>query len=784
MRVKVEDFNEGWLFSKEGGGIQKAVTLPHDAMLFEGRRADNPSGGACACFGGGVYRYEKRFMAPKEWKDGIVQVYFEGAYQKSTVLLNGNPAGGCSYGYSAFLVSLEGLLYGEENLLTVIVENDKMPNSRWYTGSGIYRPVRLLIGKKQHIKWQGVKIQTLSYAPAKIRVQTEHTGGDVEAEILYGGKIAAEAKGEDVEIQIPDAKLWSAKEPNLYQCRVTLKDGGEIKDQVVENFGIRVIEYSSQGLFINGEETLLKGGCVHHDNGILGAKSFAESEWRRVRILKESGYNAIRSSHNPCAIEMLKACDYYGMYMMDETWDMWFSHKNKFDYASDFTKGYRFDLKSMVEKDYNHPSVIMYSIGNEVSEPATKKGLSLTREMVEYLHELDCSRPVTGGFNLMIMAKAAEGKGIYKEDGGRDKKSEQQMNSSMMFNIITSMVGSGMNKAGNSRKVDLLTSPALDELDIAGYNYASGRYPLEAKCHPDRVIFGSETFPKEIVKNWRMVEKYPYLIGDFMWTSWDYLGEAGSGAWGYTSDAAGFEKPYPWILAEMGAIDILGNPNGELFRAQAVWKHLKHPVLAVQPVNHPGKRPAKSAWRGTNAIPSWSWKGCEGNRAVVEVYYDAAKVELFLNDKKLGTKAVKDFRAVFRTKYMPGKLTAVAYDASGKELGRDTLVSAKGKAGIRIVPEKETAAPGEIVYLSIRRTDENGIVESNADHLLTAEVRGGELLGFGSAAPRTEESYAAGSYHTYYGYAQAVLRAGKEGTVTVTIHDKEAVYKKEIPIIS
>lgn len=781
--MKALDFNEGWTFCKEGVTSPQQVTLPHDAMLFEGRKPDNPSGGACACFGGGVYRYEKIVHAPKEWQGCAVQLYFEGAYMKSTVLLNGKTVGGCTYGYSAFLVTLDGLRYGEENLITVIVENDKMPNSRWYTGSGIYRPVHLLIGKKEHIRWQGVKINTLSCSPAKIRVQTNHTGGDVEVEILYGKKAVAAAKGEDVEVQIPDAKLWSADTPNLYQCRVTLKDGGEIQDQVTEDFGIRMIEYSNKGLFINGKETLLKGGCVHHDNGILGAKTFAESEWRRVRILKESGYNAIRSSHNPCAIEMMKACDYYGIYIMDETWDMWYSHKNKYDYASDFMEGYRFDLKSMVEKDFNHPSVIMYSIGNEVSEPATKKGGKLTKEMVEYLHQMDQSRPVTGGFNLMIMAKAADGKGIYKEEGGRDNKTEKQMNSSMMFNVITSMVGSGMNKAGNSKKVDAVTSPALDTLDIAGYNYASGRYPLEAKCHPDRVIFGSETFPKEIAKNWKMVESYPYLIGDFMWTSWDYLGEAGSGAWGYTSDSVGFEKPYPWILAEMGALDILGNPNGQLFWAQAVWKALKAPVIAVQPVNHPGKRPAKSAWRGTNALPTWSWKGCTGNKAVVEVYYDAAKVDLFLDNRKVGSKAVKDCRAVFKMKYTPGTLKAVAYDAAGNVIGQNQLVSAKENLKVRILPEKEQASPGEILYISVQVTDEDGIVESNADRRLEAEVKGGELLGFGSANPRTEESYVQGAYTTHYGYAQAVVRAGNERDVTVIIHDGKEQYEKKIPVI-
>jgi hypothetical protein len=450
---------------------------------------------------------------------------------------------------------------------------------------------------------------------------------------------------------------------------------------------------------------------------------------------------------------------------------MWYGHKNKYDYASDFMDWYKEDIKSLVDRDFNHPSVIMYSIGNEVSEPGKEKGIALTREITALFHSLDNNRAVTGGFNLGIISNAAKGKDMYKEDGGLSQKQPDMsgMNSTM-FNMITSIVGTGMNKIANSKKADAATTPSLDALDIAGYNYASGRYPLEGKAHPGRVVFGSETFPQDIVKNWGMVKKYPYLVGDFMWTAWDYLGENGLGAWAYTPDGKGFNKPYPWLLADTGALDILGNPTGEIFLAQAAWGLLKNPVIAVRPVNHLGVKPAKMVWRGTNAIPHWSWKGCEGNKALVEVYSDAYAVDLLLNGKRIGRKRVKDCVAAFTTKYTPGTLTAINRDINGNEYGRSEIQSALGAISIQIKPEKNTISIGDIAYINVELTGENSVIECNADTKLGVFAEGGELLAFGSANPRTTESYITGSFTTYYGKAQAALRADKAGTIRITVN--------------
>ena len=739
-----ENFCSNWSCNGE------AVTLPHDAMIHEKRVPGHASGSAQAFFPGGSYVYEKKFEKPVQEH---VLFQFEGIYQNAKVLINGKEAGGTEYGYLPFFICADEYLVEGENTIRVECDNLNQPDSRWYTGAGIYRPVWMWTGPKGSIEPEQVRVHTLSIDPATIHVHTGHENAKIE--ILDGDTVVAKGYGTEADIIVPDAKLWSEDAPNLYACKVSVEG-----DEAVAAFGIRTVTWDNKGFYINGKSTLLRGGCVHHDNGILGAATPDEADWRRVRMMKDAGFNAIRSAHNPCSRAMLDACDYYGMYMMDESWDMWFHHKNKFDYATHWRKNYLSDLQAMVNRDYNHPCVVMYSIGNEVSEPAKEEGVEKTREMVAFLREADGTRPVTGGFNLMIIANAKKGKGIYNEEGGMANNNADKMQgmNSTMFNMITNMVGSGMNKSANGKAADEATAPCLDALDMAGYNYASGRYPLEGKAHPDRLIYGSETFPYDIAKNWAMVKKYDYLIGDFMWTAWDYLGEVGLGAWAYTKDGTGFNKPYPWLLADTGAMDIIGTPNAEMFWAQAVWGLLSKPVICVQPVNHPGQNPAKMAWRGTNALNTWAWQGCEGNKAIVEVYTDAAMIELYLNGKKLGRKKVKDCRAIFKTKYAPGKIEAIAFDAVGREVSRNELVSATGKLSITAVPETANAAPGEVVYVNVALVGENGVVESNADEKLTVTVEGGELLGFGSANPRTEERFDAGSYTTYYGQALLAVR--------------------------
>lgn len=700
--MKRQSFCDNWIYEPKGEK-KESVVIPHDAMQYAKRSADALSGSGGAYYRGGIYEYERVFILPEEWKEKELFLQFEGVYCKAKVSVNGQKAGGCCYGYLPFFVNITPHLRVGENQIEVVADNSEQPNSRWYSGGGIYRPVWLWTGEKKHILPEGVKVETVSYRERKIKVSVETNL--TEKENVYGswnamieicdgkkkiteGNITEFYQGKgSCYLTIPEGKLWSAEHPNLYECKVSLLREGAGADHAEVTFGIREITWDNCGLYVNGKSVLLKGGCIHHDNGILGAASFAESEWRKVKLLKDTGFNAIRSAHNPANPALIEACDHYGVYLIDEMWDMWYNHKTKCDYASDFMAHYETDIKAAVQRDYNHPSVIMYSIGNEVSEPGEEKGLTVARKMIDKFHVLDGTRPVTGGMNLMIIKNAARGKGVYdSENGGRENDSAEKKTSSMnstMFNLMTSVVGPGMNKAANGKGVDKVTDPVMDALDISGYNYASGRYGLDGKRHPDRLIYGSETFPYTIYENWQMVKKYPYLVGDFMWTAIDYLGETGIGAWAYTEDGRGFSKPYPWKLADTGAIDIIGTPNGELFQAQAAWDMIEKPVITVRPVNHPKVKPAKAVWRGTNAMESWSFAGCEGNKAEVEVYTQDAWVEIYINGKKIGRKAVKNGKAEFKTKYEPGVIHAIAYDKNGIKTGESSLTSATGELSIQ-----------------------------------------------------------------------------------------------------
>lgn len=767
----IQEFNTNWTFWKEGTEQKRNVTLPHDAMMTEIRTPEAMGESASGYFPGGIYYYEKEFDVSDEMLEKHLTLEFESVYKNAEVFINGKKVYQAAYGYIPFYVALDGYLMCGTNTILVKADNMNQPDSRWYSGAGIYRPVWLHVQEQKYIEIEGVKVRTRSIEPKVIEVSVKHTGGEIDIEILNAeGKTIARASGEEnYTFTLTEGELWSEDTPYLYTAKVVLKDNEKVLETVEESFGVRELTWNSKGLFVNGKNTLLRGGCLHHDHGILGAATYEKSEERRVRILKESGFNAIRSSHNPCSKAMLKACDKYGLYVMDELWDMWYKHKSKYDYATEFIEHYKYDIEAMVCRDYNHPSVIMYSIGNEVSEPAQKKGINLAKEMAEMLRSLDNSRAVTGGFNLMIIKNSVGGKEVYAEDGGRDDSGEKKMAgmNSTMFNMVTSMVGSGMNKAANGKKADLATTLLLTHVDISGYNYASGRYKKEGELHPERIIVGSETFPYDIAKNWEMVKKYPYLIGDFMWTAWDYLGEAGLGTWSYYEDAKGFNKPYPWLLADSGAFDILGNPNGEAMWAQAVWNKTEQPLIGVRPLNHPKEKLIKAVWRGTNALPSWAWKDCEGNKAIVEVYFDADKIELFLNGKSLGKKKVKRCRAVFKTIYKTGILEAAAYNTAGEEIGRNRLISAEGTRKIILTPEEKKIRVGDIVYIKVDIRGQNGIVESNADAKIKVIVENGELLGFGSANPRTEERYDAGEFTTFYGQAQAVVRALKPGVIKI-----------------
>ena len=768
------DFNKNWTYyaDKDSDGI--SVELPHDAMIDSKRSPMADGGAACAYFSGGIYRYTKAFDVPEDWKTKNIFIKFGGVYRKSRIYLNGIQCFEWANGYTGFeFCADEYLIYGQTNHIEVIADNSEQPNSRWYTGGGIYRPVSLIVKNKTHFNLNGIRVSTSSINPPIINLTASRTGGDVTFTVVEQGKVIAKLDGEG-ELTLKDAKLWSAEQPNLYTLKAVLTENGNIVDEEEILFGIRQIAYSTKGLFVNGNNTLLRGGCVHHDNGILGARAYAEAEERKARKIKEAGFNAVRFSHNPCSDAFLSACDKVGLYVIDEFSDMWYMRKKKYDYALDFENWYEKDIKSIVDKDYNHTSVIMYSIGNELSEPYQQKGVDTAKKLIDLFHTLDATRAVTAGINLFIINNAAKGKGQYSEEkveaDAQPKKAVEKPTSSTLFNMIATHAGPSMNKMSNSDEVDRVTSPVLDALDIAGYNYASGRYEMEGTKHPDRIIYGSETFPQDIWKNWQKVKALPYLFGDFMWTAVDYLGEVGLGGWSYEPQyGMTFEKPYPWIIADTGAIDIIGTIGAEAKYASTVWGLENKPFIAVYPVNKQHSKLIKSVWRGTNAIASWAWKDCEKKRALIEVYSDCAYVELYLNGEYIGKKKLKECKAFFKTGYRSGTLEAVAYDKKGQEVSRSQLISASGQRKIAIACENEQISAGDVVFVDVSITGENGVVECNADQKLTAEITGGQLLAFGSAQQKTEEKYSSAMTETYYGRALLVLQAGNEDKITIKI---------------
>ena len=601
------DFNQGWHFARSGD-VLTPVSIPHDAMLLEERKKGNPSGAGCAYFAGGNYVYEKKFTL-SNCKSAVI--LFEGVYPKAEIFLDGRQAATLAYGYGDYFVDCTHLADGKLHTIRVTVDNSDVPNSRWYSGAGIYRPVWLFTGPAEHILPEGIRVSTISHDPAVIRVQTAHTAGAACVQILDGDNVMAAADGDDVTIEIPNAKLWDAENPNLYTCRVCVgTDTAECR------FGIRTLQWSYDGLFVNGTSVKLKGGCIHHDNGVIGARSFALSEYRRMKKMKQFGFNAVRSAHHPMCRSLLDACDELGLYVMDESWDMWYDRKTAHDYSHRFMDNWEADLEAIVAKDYSHPSVIMYSIGNEVTEPVEEKGVELTQKLVDKCHELDPSRPVTAGINPTLMMMRVMNMNPFAQV---EQPEPEDPVSSTDFNKKISEAGKHMIAGAAHEAVDKASSPCLDCLDITGYNYASSRYESDAVQHPGRILVGSETFPQDLPANWALVEKLPYLYGDFMWTAWDYIGEVGIGAWSYVSDGKGFTKNYPWLLGDVGAFDILGDDNAEAGMASIVWGTRKTPYIGVRPVNQDPENLYKAIWRGTNAMPSWSWRGCEGRVAQVEV---------------------------------------------------------------------------------------------------------------------------------------------------------------------
>jgi beta-galactosidase len=793
-------FNEQWNLEVKGEGSfslpayfqdvggKNIVDLPHDAMILGKRSPKSKRANNTGFYPGGIYTYTKSFFVPEENNRMNMFIEFEGVYMNAMVFINGDFAATHPYGYSNFYVSLDKFLnYGAKNEIKVIAKCPSEPDSRWYSGGGIYRNVKIITGEQFHIKLDGVKIRTRyieeGLAALDISTEIENTGSVLQDACIEtiihdaSGNAVASCKskvtataGDSIvirhRIQIDAPQLWSPDHPNLYFCSSHLVSGGVCIDEDRHSFGIRTLQLDRRhGLRINGEALKLRGGCIHHDNGVLGAGTFERAEERRAEILKKAGFNALRSAHHPMSKAMLDACDRVGLLVLDEAFDMWNIAKSDFDYSLSFDDWWERDTAAMVAKDFNHPCVIMYSIGNEIPETGSRHGAAFGRKIAEKIRSLDPDRFVTVCVNGVLSS-------MYRiDDLMASLPDDEKENNNAMNSVLDLML-----KFMNHPLVTELTEESFAAVDIAGYNYMTDRYESDRKLFPNRIMMGSESFPPELATIWKHVKSNPQLIGDFSWTAWDYIGESGVGKSDYTlADEMGLYGPYPWYLAYCGDIDIIGNRRPGSYWREIVWGLRRQPYIAVQRPQHYGQEVSTTSWSFSDAISSWSWPESIGKPVKVEVYSSDQEVELLCNGVSLGRMSAGEqngFKAIFDTVYSPGVLTAVSY-TNGTESERFSLETASDNIVLSVDCDRKVLkrSCGDLAYIMISLMDQEGRLNTFARKKVRVDVSGcGVLQGFGSADPLSLENFFDLERTTYDGKVLAVVRPGRQaGKASVKI---------------
>lgn len=766
-------FDDGWLFQRgEGQGLEavalddagwRKLTLPHDWSVEDLPGRDTPfdkkalAGTATGFTTGGEGWYRKHFRVDQFPAGRRIEILFEGAYLESDVWLNGRHLGRNVHGYIPFAFDLTPFLDRTgDNVLAVRVRNPGK-NSRWYSGSGIYLPVKLNIlpGGARLARW-GVSAWTrsLSGGRADIALSTRVDQPDARLKVASrlrddNGKVVAQAispAAAQVEqsLSVRGPKLWSAAQPSLYTLETALLDGDKTVDLVTQPFGIRIITFDTQrGMCVNGDPVKLRGGCVHHDNGLLGACSFADAADRRVRLLKERGFNAIRSSHNPSSPHLREACDRLGMFLIEEAFDAWHVAKLPQDFATQFPAHWEEVIRAMVLPARNSPSVIMWSIGNEIPDRSTDEGVKWQWMLANAVKRLDATRPVTAGLNGSLGAPM--------------------------------IAAQGTARPGRAGKVD---NASTIFLDIPGYNYRLNDIQRERKEHPERVVYASETFASNMVDYARLMEREPWFLGEFLWTAMDYIGEAGIGA---TVQLKNGTPPFgstgwPWVNAWCGDIDLIGHQKAASLARDVVWGLSQLEMTVHYPVPE-GMYEYVTSWGWPDERMSWNWEGQEGKPLTVRFYTPGDRVEVLLNGSKIGEAKVspEKMRAEYAVPYAPGTIEAVAY-RGGTVIGRRRLTTTGAPAAIRCTAEQRQWQGGqdELSYVQIEIRDASGRIVPVAQDRLAITVEGpAELLAFGSADPKWTGSVKSPETAAFRGRALAILRGqGKSGRVSIRVSAK------------
>ena len=758
----------------------RMLDLPHDwsvEMPFSRELGTTANGHTV----GGTGWYRKLFIL-RPCDDGkLHRLYFEGAYMETDVWINGHHAGYNPYGYTSFFCDITPYCKpaGEENIVTVRVGNEGK-NTRWYSGSGIYRHVWLETTGRLYLDTWGLYVTTptVDDEKASVRISAEivNETGQVKNSRIHvkikdasGNAVAeqtadvvlnaGERKNAALNFEIIRPDLWSVDSPVLYTACATLISGNQTVDILSSTFGIRSIEFSTgKGFLLNGKPLKLKGGCVHHDNGLLGAVSIDRAEERKVELLKNNGFNAVRCAHNPPAPKFLEACDRLGLLVIDEAFDQWQKQKTPDDYHRFFDEWHEKDLASMILRDRNHPSVIMWSIGNEIKERADSSGIAIAARLKEIVRRHDDTRPVTAAIN-----------DFWDNPGLKWADSER----------------------------------AFQHLDICGYNYTWREYENDIRLFPDRIIYSSETTPMEFAANWDLVEKYPCIIGDFVWTALDYLGESGIG---HAIRVKNDEKDpplflgYPWFNGWCGDIDICGDPKPQSMLRKVVWGNSIMEMAVKTPIPQ-GYRESLSYWGWTDEYPSWNWEGYENQPIEVRVFTRYPAVRLYLNGKPIEEKktglgnelSTSDlsrqkiaYTAGFEILYAPGELKATGIDAAGNEQESVILNTTGAPSKIRLTADRTqiNASRNDLAYIRIELVDDNGNVTPDSDCRVHLTVSGnGEITASGNASPTDMESFRSLSPKTYKGKALAIIRPdGNAGHITLTAK-AEGISEKSIEVV-
>ncbi len=718
----------------DGGIVAGPPQPPAVSPCDPGRSAEGLSTGYAV---GGTGWYRTRFTLPTGDQDKTVGIVSDGSYMETTVWLNGTRIGRNVYGYSPFGFDLTPSLKpaGQQNVLAVRVDN-RGKNSRWYSGSGLYRPIHLEIMSPIRIARWGIAITTPEVtdetATVRVRVELQDPEAVVDRRISVriidsngqpaGASEAAMAKGAEiavVELRLNKPRRWSPETPVLYRAEVAVSAGGRVTDLESVPFGIRTIAWNTgQGFVLNGRPVKLRGGCVHHDHGPLGAASFPAAEERRVAKLKAAGYNAIRCAHNPPASSFLDACDRLGMLVIDEAFDMWNKGKNSEDYHRFFREWWQPDLDAMVRRDRNHPSVVIWSIGNEIGEETEPLGAETAKILADRIRAIDPTRPITAAFG------------------------------------------------GDKTKGDSFFAA----LDIAGYNYALKQTEADHTRRPDRLIVGTESYARESFRYWELIPRLASVVGDFIWTAWDYRGESGIG---HTVQAENnsYLMPWPWHNAFCGDFDVCGFEKPQSLYRQVLWGARPAAILVERP-GVDGALSKGDLWGWRDEQPSWTWPGAEGGELVVRVYGAGDEVSLALDDKEIAKKPVgNELTTEFRVLYRPGRLTARLLK-TGTEAAKVSLTTSGRLAGLRLFAEQSTipAEPDALAFLVVEAVDKAGNPIPVETAEIGVQVSGpGQLIAFGNGDPTDVGSVQDSREKLWRGRALAIVRStGQPGTISVT----------------